>query len=347
MIRLADINETWNKAVTHARRHGPRQCRAIACTGAAAFILGAVAPLGLSDVQAAAPMVKQSAPGYYRMMLGDFEVTALSDGTVTLPVNKLLTNTTPAKVDQMLAKSFLKSPVETSVNGYLINTGEKLVLIDAGAAGLFGPTLGKLLDNLKAAGYQPEQVDDILITHMHPDHVGGLANNGMRVFPNATIHADKHEADFWLSEENKNKASADAKGFFEGAMASLLPYTKDGKLKTFEGAASIVPGIKAVADHGHTPGHSMFLIESKGEKLVAWGDLLHVAAVQFAQPDVAIQFDTDSKPAVVQRKKAFADAAKQGYWVAGAHLPFPGIGHIRKEGKGYAWVPANYTAISK
>lgn len=348
MTRLASVSGLCDRIFANTSQRGRTHCKTLAHAGAAALcILGASVPLAVSDAHAAAPMVKQSAPGYYRMMLGDFEVTALSDGTVALPMNKLLTNTTPAKVDQALAKSFLKSPVETSVNGYLVNTGEKLVLIDAGAAGLFGPTLGKLLDNLKAAGYQPEQIDHILITHMHPDHVGGLADKGARVFPNATIHADKHEADFWLSQENMNKAPADAKGFFEGAMASLAPYAKDGKLQAFEGSATIVPGVKALADHGHTPGHSMFLIESKGEKLVAWGDLLHVAAVQFAQPDVTIQFDTDSKSALVQRKKAFADAAKKGYWVAGAHLPFPGIGHVRKEGKGYAWMPANYSVVNK
>jgi glyoxylase-like metal-dependent hydrolase (beta-lactamase superfamily II) len=182
---------------------------------------------------------------------------------------------------------------------------------------------------------------------MHADHVGGLVNNGTRVFPNATIHADKREADFWLSQENMDKAPADAKSSFEGAMASLLPYAKAGKLRTFEKAADILPGIKAFPDHGHTPGHSGYLVESKGEKLLAWGDLVHVAAVQFAQPDVAIQFDSNTKSAVIQRKKAFADAAKQGYWVAGAHLPFPGIGHVRKEGKGYVWVPANYTTLNK
>lgn len=121
-----------------------------------------------------APQVKGQAPGYYRMMLGDFEITALSDGMVALPMTKLLTNSTPARLERALARSYLKDLVETSVNGYLINTGPKLVLVDTGAAGLFGPTLGSLLANLKAAGYQPEQVDEVYITHMHPDHVGGL-----------------------------------------------------------------------------------------------------------------------------------------------------------------------------
>lgn len=302
------------------------------------FSLGAVAHAG-------APMVKTSAPGYYRMMLGDFEITALSDGTVDLPVDKLLTNTQPGKVKTALNQSFLKAPVETSVNAYLINTGNQLVLVDTGAAGLFGPTLGKLIGNLKAAGYQPEQVDAVIITHMHPDHVGGLMAGDQRAFPNATVHADQHDADFWLSQAQMEKAPADAKGFFQGAMASLNPYVNAGKFKPFNGNTELVPGIQAQASRGHTPGHSTYLVESKGQKLVLWGDLMHVAAVQFANPAVTIAFDTDSKAAAVQRQKAYADAAKNGYWVAAAHLSFPGIGHLRREGKGYRFVPANYSVV--
>jgi glyoxylase-like metal-dependent hydrolase (beta-lactamase superfamily II) len=299
--------------------------------------------LWATAAHAEAPMIKTQAPGFYRMMLGDFEVTALSDGTVELPIDKLLTNTTPGKVDAALAKSFLKAPVETSVNGYLINTGAKLVLVDTGAAGLFGPTLGNLVSNLKAAGYKPEQVDAVVITHMHPDHVGGLMTGGQMAFPNATIHADKHDADYWLSPANLDKAPADAKGFFQGAMASLNPYVAAGKLVTFDGNTDLVPGIKAQAAHGHTPGHSTFAVESKGQKLVLWGDLMHVAAVQFNSPATTIAFDTDSKAAAAVRKAAYADAAKNGYWVAGAHLSFPGIGHIRREGAAYAFVAANYS----
>jgi glyoxylase-like metal-dependent hydrolase (beta-lactamase superfamily II) len=302
----------------------------------------AIGSLGATVAHAAAPMVKTSAPGYYRMMLGDFEITALSDGAVALPINKILTNITPAKVDKALARSYLKSPVETSVNGYLVNTGAKLILVDTGAANLFGPTLGNLLANLKAAGYQPEQVDEIYITHMHPDHVGGLMAGDKPAFPNAIVRADQHDADFWLSQANLDKAPADAKGFFQGAMASLNPYVKAGKFKPFDGDTELVSGIKAIASRGHTAGHSTFVVESKGQKLALWGDLMHVAAVQFDNPAVAIQFDTDSKAAVMQRKKAYADAASQGYLVAAAHLSFPGIGHVRAEGKGYGWIPVNY-----
>lgn len=297
------------------------------------------------SAHAAAPQVKTQAPGYHRVMLGDFEVTALSDGTVALPVDKLLTNTTPAQVGKALSQSFLKAPVDTSVNAYLINTGSKLVLVDSGAAGLFGPTLGNLLANLKAAGYQPEQVDEVYITHMHADHVGGLMAGDKLAFPNATVRADQHDADFWLSAANLEKAPADAKGFFQGAQASLNPYVAAGKFKPFDGDTELVPGIRAVAARGHTPGHSTYLVESQGQKLMLWGDLMHVAAVQFANPAVTIQFDIDSKAAAVQRKKAYAEAAKQGYLVGSAHLSFPGLGHLRTEGKGYVFVPLNYNGL--
>ncbi len=298
-----------------------------------------------STVHAQAPQVKTQAPGFYRMLLGDFEVTALLDGILDLPPHKLLTNTTHRQVSKLLEKSFQKEAVPTSVNAYLINTGSKLVLVDAGAAGLFGPTLGQLLSNLKASGYQPEQVDEIVITHMHGDHVGGLVLDGKLVFPNATVHADRHDADFWLSQANLDKAPKEMQDFFKGAQASLNPYVAAGKFKAFDGDTVLVPGIKAIATHGHTPGHTIYAIESKGQKLVLWGDLMHVAAVQFAQPSVTITFDVDSKAAAVQRKKAYADAAKGRYLVAGAHLPFPGLGHIRAEGKGYAWVPLDYNSV--
>lgn len=300
------------------------------------------AAIACTAASAAAPLVKSQGPGYYRMMLGDFEVTALNDGTVDLPVEKILHQ--PAlKTQKALEKSFLKTPLETSVNGYLVNTGSKLVLIDTGAAGLFGPTLGKLAANLKAAGYAPEQVDEIYITHLHPDHVGGLAQEGKAVFPNAVVRADKHDTDFWLSKVNMEKAPADAKGFFQGAMASLSPYADAGKLQPFEGDTQLAAGIKAVSSYGHTPGHTTYVIESKGQKLVLIGDLMHVQAVQFDDPSVTIQFDSDSKAALAQRKAAFADAARQGYMIGASHLQFPGLGHLRAQGKGYAFVPVNYT----
>jgi glyoxylase-like metal-dependent hydrolase (beta-lactamase superfamily II) len=306
----------------------------------AALALFAAATLA----HAAGPMPKGQAPGWYRMMVGNFEVTALSDGTVDLPVDKLL-NAPAARIQAALARQYLKAPLETSVNGYLVNTGSKLVLIDAGAAGLFGPTLGKLVANLRASGYTPEQVDEVYITHLHADHVGGItgADGKTMVFPNAVVRLHAREAGFWLDQATMDKAPDGMKDFFKGAMASMKPYVDAGKMKTFDADGELVPGIRAMATIGHTPGHAAYVVESNGAKMVMWGDLMHVAAVQFPDPSVTIQFDVTTQAARAQRQKAYADAAKKGYFVAIAHVSFPGIGQLRPDGKGYRWLPANYT----
>jgi glyoxylase-like metal-dependent hydrolase (beta-lactamase superfamily II) len=295
--------------------------------------------------EAGAPQQKTQAPGYYRLMLGEIEVTALSDGTFSMDTGKMLTGITPPQLDAALARSFLKDPVETSVNAFLINTGSKLVLIDTGSGVLFGPTVGKLLASLKASGYQPEQVDEIYITHMHGDHVGGLIKDGKLAFPNAVVRAAQQEADFWLSKAHMDAAPADQKDGYQSAMSMLNPYVSAGKFKPFKGDTELVPGIRAVASPGHTAGHTVYVVESKGQRLVLWGDLMHVAAAQFPNPAVTIRFDTDSAMAAARRKKVFADAAEHGDWVAGAHLSFPGIGHLRAAGSGYSYEPANYSAL--
>jgi glyoxylase-like metal-dependent hydrolase (beta-lactamase superfamily II) len=317
---------------------------------ALAMAIGAalsISAISISPSLAEAPMQKTQAPGVYRFLVGAFEVTAISDGTVKLEPKKLLTNTTIEKVDAALKRFFLSDVVETSVNAYLVNTGSKLVLFDTGAAGLFGPTLGNLLSNIKAAGYSPDQIDEIYITHMHPDHVGGLMAGDKIAFPNATLRIDKSDVDFWLSEANMNAAPKQNQGFFQGAMASVNPYAKAGKLKPFTGNTEFLPGIRSIATHGHTAGHNIFSIESQGEKLVLWGDLMHVAAVQFDDPSVTIGFDSDPKDAEMQRKAAYADAAKGGYLVGATHVAFPGVGRLRAGPTtgGYSWVPHNYTSL--
>ena len=293
---------------------------------------------------AAAPFAKTQGQGFFRIMVGDVEVTAVSDGTVDRPVDTLLQDK-KATTDATLAKSFLKSPLETSDNTYLVNTGAKLVLIDTGAGALLGPTLGKMLANLKASGYTPEQVDEIYITHMHQDHVGGLMVSGQRAFPNATVRAAKIESDYWLSEGNMNKADASKKGFFQGAMGTVNPYVQAGKYTAFEGDVELVPGITARAGKGHTPGHTTYIVESRGQKLQLVGDLIHVAPVQMDNPAITISFDSDARAAYASRKKEFDAAAKGGYLIAGAHLPFPGMGHLQIQGKGYRWIPVNYTRM--
>ena len=313
-------------------------------TVAAIITVGAFSGLSTTSAMAAAPMAKFSAPGFYRLMVGDFEVTALSDGTVDLPVEKLLKELA-SKTERELAKSFLKSPVETSVNAYLINTGSKLVLIDTGAGSLFGPTLRKLVANLKTSGYQPEQVDEIYITHFHPDHVGGLAADGKTTFPNAILRADKRESDYWLNPTNMEKAPADKKGFFQGATASVKPYVDDKKYQPFETNTELTPGIKSYSSYGHTEGHTSYIVESRDSKMIIIGDLIHVSAVQLNNPKVTIGFDTTPKIAAQARNDVFKKAAKEGDLVAAAHIQFPGLGHLRLVGNSYQWIPVNYTQM--
>lgn len=296
----------------------------------------------VATAQAAAPMVQAQAPAYYRTFVGDFEVTALSDGTVGLPVDKLLKGISIHNLNKALKHHHLSLPVETSVNGFLINTGERLVLVDTGAGNLFGPTLGKLMGNLKASGYLPEQVDEVYITHLHPDHVGGLVIDGQRAFPNAVVRVEQEDADYWLSADNLAQAPEESKGFFQGAQAMLKPYIEAGKFKPFSGDTELAPGISAVVTHAHTPGHSIFTVTSKDQRLTLLGDLVHVRAVQFDHPKVAISFDSDSKNAIKQRNKTFTRVARRGDMTAAAHLSFPGLGHIRKTSVGYEWLPLNY-----
>lgn len=309
------------------------------------YLLGAALTIMALQATAAAPQVKTPSPGFYRIMLGSYEVTALSDGVIRLPVDKLLLNSTPQQIAEGLAEHHQSQPVVTSVNAYLINTGSKLVMIDAGAGKLLGDGLDQLVTHLRAAGYQPEQVDEIYLTHMHPDHLGGLTENGQARFPNALVRVSQQDADFWLSEKRLKQAKAEDKANFENAIAAIKPYQAAGHFKPFSNDGELSPGIAAFAAHGHTPGHSVYQVTSQGKKLLLMGDLIHVAAVQFAHPQVAISFDSDPKAAVAQRLRVFGDSARQSELVGAAHLSFPGLGYLNKQGEGYNWVPLDYGAL--
>lgn len=291
--------------------------------------------------------VASQVPGYYRMALGDFEVTALYDGYVTLDP-KILNGASAKDIQSLLARMFVATTkgMQTAVNAYLINTGKNLILIDTGAAKCFDPTLGVITDNLSAAGYQTEQIDTVLLTHLHGDHACGLiAADGKPAFPNATVYVSKDETAFWLNKETAAKAPKEFQSFFKMAEDVVAPYAAAGKLKEFNAGETLLPSIVSVPASGHTPGHAGYLITSGEQQLLVWGDIVHSHAVQFARPNVAIDFDIDRKQAIATRKKLFAEAAKKKLWVAGAHLPFPGLGRIRAESKGYAWVPVEYAPL--
>ena len=292
-------------------------------------------------------MVKTQVPGYYRMMLGQFEITALYDGFIDLDA-KLLINVSEKEVQALLSRMFVGSPkMQTAVNAYLINTGSKLVLVDTGDSNIFRPTLGKVIQNLKAAGYDPAQIDAVVITHIHGDHVGGLLDGeGKPAFSNAVVYVSKGENDFWLSPAVAEKAPAEYKKYFKMARDLAAPYIALGKWKTFGDGEMPVPGVKAVLIPGHTPGHSAYEVIDGKESLLITGDMVHSLAVQFPRPDVAFEYDTDKKQAVSVRLALFKSAAERKVLVAGMHLPFPGIGRIRADGNNaYTWVPVEYSPM--
>lgn len=307
---------------------------------------------------AAAPMVGTQAPGFYRMMLGKFEITVLSDGTHPFPVHKVLTQVdgnkgvvpldqvAPGEADARLAESRLAVPVQGSINAFLINTGAKLILIDSGAGSLYGDCCGHLIDNLKSAGYAPDQVDEIYLTHLHADHVGGIAPNGKMAFNNAIVRVSQIDADYWLNDKNEQTAPQLLNSMFEGDKASLKPYIDAGKFKPFEYGKELSAGITPIASPGHTPGHSFFMVESEGQKMLMWGDVVHVAAVQFPNPSVTLAYDSDAQMAEKEREMIFSDAARNGYWIGAAHISFPGVGHVNTSQGHFYWVPANYQGPS-
>ncbi len=300
--------------------------------------------LAVPPARAAAPQQRVQVAGWYRMMLGDFEVTALLDGTHPFPVDEVMTHATHEQLDQLLASADTPRPVEGPINAFLINTGSRLVLIDSGAGTLYGECCGHLIANLRAAGYQPEQVDDIFLTHLHRDHVGGINARGQMAFPNATLHISRTDADYWTSRDQQKLAPAFLGSMFDGAIESLQPYLAAHRVQTFVGGVDLLPGLRAMPSAGHTPGHTAYVVESRGQKLVVWGDVVHVAPIQFPAPGIRLKYDSDQDQAEQVRRQLFAEAAQQGQWVAAAHIAFPGIGHILARDGRYDWAPAAFTS---
>lgn len=301
------------------------------------------------QVQQVPAQVRQQVPGYYRTMVGQFEVTALFDGTFEFHPD-LLKNMDPAQINQILMHHYGQTvKIQSPINGYLVHTGDHLVLIDAGAGKLFGSDQqGHIMENFKAAGYQPEQVDIIILTHLHGDHTGGLSKDGKKVFPNAVVYVNKVDNQYWLSEQTAAQAPLERQIFFKLAQQSTRPYVDEEHWKPIEAETEIVPGIKAIAAYGHTPGHTALEITSDGSKLLVWGDIVHSHAIQFAHPEVSIEYDSEPEIAKITRYAFLKRVADSHELIAGMHLPFPGIGHVVLASEGtYTWIPVEYAPVGK
>ncbi len=285
--------------------------------------------------------------GYYQYQAGDVQITALLDGTNFMSP-KLFQNTSEKEVHEILKKYAADQAkgVQTSVNAFLVNTGHSLVLVDSGAASCFGTHLGSVLSNLKASGYQPEQVDTILLTHLHPDHVCGISQNGVANFPNATVYVSNDEANYWLNPKQVSQLPKEKQAGYLGTVEkikqAIAPYQAKNSFKTYQ-LGDQVQGFKVINTAGHTPGHFSYELKSKDETVVFIGDIVHSHTVQFDKPTTAIDYDIDPKKAVQTRLKQFAEYAKGGQTIAAPHLPFPGIGHIYSaDGKSYQWIPVHF-----
>lgn len=295
------------------------------------------------------PILRNQAPGFFRYALGNLVVTALYDGYVTLdPMS--LSGITDEERKSDLARQLLPTSgaLDTSVNAFLIHNGERLILIDAGSAHFAGPSMGRLLDNIAAAGYKPEDVDTILLTHMHPDHIGGIINDkGEALFVNATVWAHKDDADFWLDNDHAATLAEDQRPFFTIAQDAAAPYIASDRFKTFVQGDDLIPELVSVVDaQGHTPGHTAFMVTSAGDKMLFWGDISHLPSIQLPHPGATIELDVYPEMAIASRERVLAASAEEGYVIGAAHLPFPGIGRVRKDiAIGYAWVSVEYAAL--
>ena len=316
-----------------------------ALLGTAAAAGAATLPeLAISPALAKAAMSKDQAPYFYRFNHGKMQATVVSDGILPLgePSGSFL-GTSKAEVGKLLTDNFLAiDNVILEQNILVLNTGEKLVLFDTGmgSSPMFGPTTGKMLNNLKVAGIEPKDIDAVVATHAHCDHVWGImADDGKPNFPNAQIYISQADFDFWTDEAKLQlKDPAYMKPFVEGARKNLLP-NRD-RMVFFKDGQEFLPGIQALAAPGHTVGHTVFMITSDGKSLAAIGDLTHHQVLLMEKPLLEFAYDTDSKQSAKTRVRVLDMLATNRIPLLAYHFPWPGIGHVAKQGEGFRYYPA-------
>ena len=290
---------------------------------------------------AAAPTAGTQGPGVYRTKLGSHELTALYDGTWFRKIDdKFVKNATAAEVDKALTDAFLTPGiVPTSFTALLVNTGSKLVLIDTGTAGQLGPTTGLMTGALASAGVKPTDIDVILISHFHPDHINGIKDkDGRKVFANAEILVPAPEWAFWMDDARMNAAPQAARPAFLNARRIFADIAHE--VKRFEPGGEVAPGITSVAAYGHTPGHTAYAVASGNQSLMVLGDVTNHPWLFARHPHWQGSFDVDGDMAAATRKHMLDRAAADRMLVHGYHFPFPATGYIAKTASGYEVVPA-------
>ena len=316
--------------------------RTLMRAGSAAVAVGAAALAPTAPALARAPQVgKQAQPGFYRFKLGTIDITVVSDGTLAFPAETLWGDRAEDARGLLTSTFQPSSPVGLEINTLLVNTGDKLVLIDAGCGvNKFQNTNGRLLGHLASAGYAPDDIDMILFTHFHFDHLWGIsdAKNASLLFPSAEFIASEAEVAFWSDPQLPGKVSAKQQPLVTQANLKLA----SPRLRQIKAGAEVAPGVTTFDTAGHTPGHMSVHISSGSEEMLLTGDVVADPKISFLHPDWAFGFDLDV-PLATKARIAFLDRAATDKTLVGSyHLAFPGFGHVVREGSGYRWLPADW-----
>lgn len=283
---------------------------------------------------------RDQSPAWYRFNIGDFNATIVSDGELTFEsCTSEFPEAPAAEVNKLLENEFLPdAPMVLQENCLVLDTGKRVILFDTGfgEVPLFGTASGQLPKNLVKAGIKPEDIDTVILTHVHPDHAWGLTTaEGKKTFPNAELFVSKVDFDFWTDESKINDENMGA--FVQGARKAIFPYKE--RLTLIEKDGEFLPGISSFSFPGHTLGHTSYLIQSAGESFLNLGDICHHYALLFPNPQWKYKYDIDADLAVASRQKCFEMAEAENLTLIGFHFPFPGIGRIRRDGRGFRYVP--------
>lgn len=276
----------------------------------------------------------------HRFVLGDVEVTTILDGAMVMPISPpFLLGRSEEDISEIAQAARLPNDrIENSFVPTLVNTGRHLVLFDTGCGHFRRESgAGLLLERLKDAGYAPEDIDVVAFTHMHPDHIGGLLENGEIAYPNAELMIGRREFEAWTSGEEIPPQRAKNREMFLDIVAPL-----EARLRFLEDGDEVVPGINAEAAFGHSLGHMMYRVHGAQHTVLIWGDVANHYVFSIEHPESPVGFD-DHKPMAIETRERVLDmVARHGTVVVGHHMPFPSVGFVEKTGAGYRWVPATY-----